>query len=92
MKDPREETDHGGMYCHFCKEDSWSMEHMKKTPWDEWICPNCRSKCDYCEQYFHYSEITRVADGEACSDCLFEHALLPLDDLELFDTLGSCLP
>jgi len=94
--DRRDPTNEGlypgnGVYCPFCQQSDWGMEHMKKTPTDDWICPNCRIKCDYCEQYFPTNEITRVADGKACSDCLFDHALEPLDKIELYDTLSTIL-
>jgi len=79
------------VFCPFCKEAAWGPEHMSETPEGEPICPNCRVKCDYCENYFPRTEITRVKDGNACSDCLFDHALIPLDELELYDTLSIIL-
>lgn len=93
--DTRDPTNEGlwGEYelCHFCQKREWPDYQMKETPWGELICPNCRGKCDYCEEYYHWKELTRVADGKACSDCMCDHDLEPLDELELFDTLHSCL-
>ena len=80
-----------GVYCPFCKESAWGPEFMEETPGGDSICPNCRLKCDYCEQYFPTNEITRVTDGKACSDCLFDHELEPLDRLELFENTAEIL-
>ena len=91
MKDPRDDIEGGGIVCAFCKEDTWGPGQMQKTPTDDWICPNCRVKCDYCEQYFPTNEITRSVDGKACSDCMFDHELMPMDELELYDTLSTIL-
>jgi len=91
MRDPRDEKDDGsGIYCDFCKV-RWARHHLKRTPEDNWICPNCRLTCDYCEQAFPSSEVLRVLDGKACSDCICDHDLMPLDKVELYDTLTAIL-
>ena len=89
MKDPRNDIG-GGIQCDFCPE-CWPIYQLQKTETGDWICPNCRLKCDYCEFYYPTSEITRTIDGNACSDCLCDHDLIPLDEIELYDTLATIL-
>jgi hypothetical protein len=91
MKDPRNEKDNGsGIQCAFCPE-RWPMYQMEKTDTDDWICPNCRLRCDYCEYYYPTNEIRRTIGGKACSDCMCDHDLMPLDKVELYDTFSTIL-
>ena len=82
-KDPTNEGlfNAGGVHCAFCKGE-WGAEHLEKTPELDWICPNCRLKCDYCEQYFPTNEITRVEDGLACPECMDTHSLVSLQTVK----------
>jgi len=91
MKDPRNDKNGGGIVCAFCGEDLWGKTQMKKNPQDEWICPNCRLKCDFCGEYFETFEVRRTIDGKACSDCMSDLELMPLDEIELYDTLATIL-
>ena len=71
--DPRNEIT-GGIQCDFCPEQ-WPLYQMERAGGD-WLCPNCRLKCDYCEYYYPTDEIIKTTDGKACSDCLVDHDLV----------------
>ena len=101
MKDPRDprnqDYDDGQDYnygppCYDCN-GNWPLYQLEMTPDNDLLCPGCRLKCDYCGYYYLTNAVTRIKKPnlQACSDCMHEHELEPLDKVELFRTIGEIL-